>query len=330
MNLYWKVSDPGIFTINNPTANPVHVSRKTGSASGSATLTAVDSVQGSPGVYIISKTITTGTVTVLPPAISGSTLLCRSGQIDLSVTNPPAGGYTWSKSSNLNLSVTGSHSVSITASSGSGAGAEGWVKITYGNSQITKNIWIGYPDVQISGSEYVSSDGYYTSVNNTLSNAIYFTWEMDSNSPNSYEIFSNGKNANILFYANGAYRLHLEACNSCGCESTYKDITVYGRSQSPIVVYPNPASDILSVDINVKAVNSVKDLYRKTNGTNANFEPVFELRLYDMQGKQVRSATAKSGIVQFDVSKLPNGNYFLHIYDGVDEKPEVRLVIVKH
>ena len=41
-------------------------------------------------------------------------------------------------------------------------------------------------------------------------------------------------------------------------------------------------------------------------------------------------ATSKGGSVQFDVSHLHNGTYYLHVYDGVSDKPEIRQIIVKH
>ena len=39
---------------------------------------------------------------------------------------------------------------------------------------------------------------------------------------------------------------------------------------------------------------------------------------------------AKSGKVQFNVSNLPNGFYYLHIYENINEKPTIQQIIVKH
>ena len=44
----------------------------------------------------------------------------------------------------------------------------------------------------------------------------------------------------------------------------------------------------------------------------------------------VRQTTAKGGIVQFDVSNLPYGIYFVHIYDGINNDPEIVKVIIEH
>jgi hypothetical protein len=35
-------------------------------------------------------------------------------------------------------------------------------------------------------------------------------------------------------------------------------------------------------------------------------------------------------MLQIDVSNLPDGVYFLHVYDGVSSTPEVHRIIVKH
>ena len=45
--------------------------------------------------------------------------------------------------------------------------------------------------------------------------------------------------------------------------------------------------------------------------------------------KQVEQSS-KGGTVQLNVTNLPNGVYFLSIYDGVSEKPEMKRVIVNH
>ena len=59
-------------------------------------------------------------------------------------------------------------------------------------------------------------------------------------------------------------------------------------------------------------------------------EPVYDLRLYDGQGNLLRQQKTKGSTVQFNVSALPNGIYYLHIYDGVSDTPEMRQIVVEH
>jgi len=79
-----------------------------------------------------------------------------------------------------------------------------------------------------------------------------------------------------------------------------------------IRVYPNPVSHTLYIEIPEKTVST------------------FDIRLYDNQGKLRRHTTAKGGPVQLDVARLRAGNYFLHIHDGVGERPDVRQIVVEH
>ncbi|MCL1937015.1 MAG: T9SS type A sorting domain-containing protein, partial [Candidatus Azobacteroides sp.] len=55
-----------------------------------------------------------------------------------------------------------------------------------------------------------------------------------------------------------------------------------------------------------------------------------DIRLYDGLGNLLRQATATGGKIEFNVANLPNGIYYLHIYDGVNEKPEMRQIVVQH
>jgi hypothetical protein len=58
-------------------------------------------------------------------------------------------------------------------------------------------------------------------------------------------------------------------------------------------------------------------------------ELTFDVRLYDHQGNLLRQATIKRGRVEWSVAALPAGIYYLHVYDGASEKPEVRQVVVE-
>ena len=66
--------------------------------------------------------------------------------------------------------------------------------------------------------------------------------------------------------------------------------------------------------------------YLKGNGGH---EPSFDVRLYDGQGHLIRQTATKGDDVRFNVSNLHNGIYYLHVYDGVSEKPEMQQIIVE-
>ena len=58
-------------------------------------------------------------------------------------------------------------------------------------------------------------------------------------------------------------------------------------------------------------------------------DPDYDIRLYDGQGNMLRQSTTKGGTVQFNVSYISNGIYFLYIYDGVNSKPEIHQIVVE-
>jgi hypothetical protein len=88
----------------------------------------------------------------------------------------------------------------------------------------------------------------------------------------------------------------------------------------PSPPYPNPVSDVLTIDI---------DEFTFENTSQTQAEMTYDIRMYDSRGSLVRRQIIKRGKVEFDVSKLAEGVYFLHIYDGVNEKPSKEQIIVK-
>ena len=123
----------------------------------------------------------------------------------------------------------------------------------------------------------------------------------------------------VNFYTAGTYILRAEINTSCGFQYVYK--TVYAnpsKSAAPSVIYPNPVDDVLFVDLDKIANNQ-----NKTNVT-------FDVRLCDSQGNVVCQANSKNGVIQFNVSNLHDGVYFVHIYNGSISKPEAHRVIIKH
>ena len=89
------------------------------------------------------------------------------------------------------------------------------------------------------------------------------------------------------------------------------------------MVYPNPASGVVSVEIAAEAVALLK-----TNRSIA--DPVFDIRIYDGMGNLLCQTTTRSATAQFNVNSLSDGVYYLHIYNGVNEEPVVKQIVVQH
>jgi len=92
---------------------------------------------------------------------------------------------------------------------------------------------------------------------------------------------------------------------------------------SYISVYPNPTSGLLNIEIDASA--HTLDLQSKSITT----VPAYDVRLYDGQGNLQRQASTKGGNVQFDLSNLSNGIYYLLVQDG-ESIPATRQVVVEH
>jgi len=137
-------------------------------------------------------------------------------------------------------------------------------------------------------------------------------------SPPPATIYPNVNWASIWFWLPGTYMFSCRTTNACGM-GNYADFFVSagrGSSSSVVNFYPNPVSDILYVEINPPA--------------HLKAPPTYDLRLYDGKGNLLEQHSANGGSVQFHVSALPDGNYYLHIYDGVSSTPEMHQIIVEH
>ena len=316
----WGV-DNVAFSLTNKTDSSVMVTPNVYNGQ-QATLTAKVGVDNSNWVPI-SISIQTSVTT-----ISGPGLLCINASSTYTASGVPA-GFTWDKSSNLTINSSSGNAASIKAT-GNGPG---WVSVkNSGGVELKRiNMWVGPPDVYyVNGPDQVGSEGDYSVVYSALSNANYFDWQMTAGAGWSYFFFNNGSSSvHIDFPSMDTYYLKVTLCNSCGCvTSPVKEIYATGhRSYS---YYPNPVSDVLRVEITQQNIAQAKALQQAMTGVRSLSDPVFDLRLYNLFGNLLRQSTTKGGTVEFNVSNLPNGTYYLHINDGVGNKPEIRQIIVQH
>jgi hypothetical protein len=88
---------------------------------------------------------------------------------------------------------------------------------------------------------------------------------------------------------------------------------------SCITAYPNPAHDILLVEIDA-------DCFAQSGRVTH----TYDVRLYDLQGNLLRQENTQGTGVEFNVAGLSNGIYVVHVSDGVNQKPEMMPVVVEH
>ena len=261
------------------------------------------------------------------PTITSPTLICTGQSYSFSVSDAP-GGFNWDKSSNLTLSNTTDASISVTGT----ATGLGWVSIKLGATEfIRKDIWVGAPSLTgLSGPLNVTpNSGYstYTAQFNALTAPSSFQFTVTSNSGGGYYLLHNDNDANwrhtanIIFYDNGQYVVSSRACNACGWSGWYNIFVQSGRGAIAAFAYPNPADNVLYVDL---------DIFAQANPSPLILVPTYDVRLYDGSGNMVLQQRAQGGILQFDVSRLPDGFYYLIIYDGSNSNPVTQTIIVRH
>jgi hypothetical protein len=306
----WSATGPFTVSGNGTTATVT----RTGTDTSNGTLTA-----NVNGTAVASKTITPCPA----PTITGPTNVCTISTYTFTANNAPA-GITWEASSNLTISGTG-NSVTVSATANGAA----WIKIKVNGATLDNQyIWVGLPVITaLHGPTSVNTTGHYVvyiqSDQLAPPNCYWFlNGGTGSISSNIYALFPSTE-VDITFHNSALYTVNVIASNACGTNYWGRaSINVNASNSGYFSTYPNPASNILNVEINAQAPT--------TNAKQLTPNSTCDIRLYDNQGNLLRNAKTRGGSIQFNVASLPNGIYYLHIYDGVNASPEMRQIVVEH
>ena len=178
------------------------------------------------------------------------------------------------------------------------------------------------PTLTISGSSSIPVNSGTTFYANTTANysgpaITSYQWEIG---PAANSFTSYGWYASAYFTTSDTYRVSCRATNSVGTGPWADFYITVGNRSTPSLVYPNPVDDVLYVEVGSSANENIQSAVT-----------VYDIRLYDGNGTIVRQTSHRgSGTVRLDVSSLPNGIYYLHIYDGANRTPEMHQIIVRH
>lgn len=235
---------------------------------------------------------------------------------------------SWSCSSNLQIISSSVNSVTVKSK----YDGLGWIKAVVNiglvKPTITHEVWSGKPIIErIDGPNRTPNGQYATfrAIYNNMCSPTSFQWTLNPLNGNSVY----GATTSVLdvaFYNAGSYQLVVRASNECGMgEYTTSGVNVYNANGRSYIAYPNPASQTLYVDF-----TSIGEQPVQTFSSTAVQQKHYDVRLFNLQGSLVRTARSAGERISLDVSGLPGGNYFLHIYDGKGEKPVVQQVIVSH
>ena len=292
-----------------------------------------------------SNTVTFTTLSI--PVISGSSLICYGSNYNFSATNWVS-GYSFDSSTNISLSglsVSGSNASVTVSTNGVGQGYV-YVKNSSGTTLTEYKVWIGIPAYSFSGPT-ASVVGAMNKFTLNVSGSYSFSTQWSAS--NFHEMYwPTNTMVDIIFSnQNSQHWVRADVTNSCGTTPYYYhfvDVDCVRTScphpptcpcisviWSPPSPYPNPASDIINIEIDAEAIAQNKDFEQNlTDDQPIKLNATFDVRLYDGQGNLLQQQKTKGGTVQFKVSNLPDGFYYLHIYDGVSSTPEIHQIIVEH
>ena len=260
----------------------------------------------------------------LQTIISGPTTVCVGQVYTYSVTDAPP-GFTWDYSGNFTL-VSGSATSTSIMLRLDYYSYYASVSVNLGSTQLASlgGIVVRNPPLisdGIEGYEYVGSSGAYM-VNHGGSQPYSYYWYVENASNNYWQLIYSGPHAQLLFWDETDLTLYVQVSNSCGSDIASKDIYATGRggggSPSNVTVYPNPVKDILIVEIDAS-----------NGGAIGGSAITYDARLYDGLGNMLQQQFTQGGRLEFNVSALPEGVYYLHVYDGVSPTPEIHQVVVE-
>ena len=318
--IYWSVSGP--FNIGPTTGNSTTVTANGGFGSTpSATLYArIGSVNGP---VVASKVIT-----LCPPEILGSSTVCTVENFDI---NTGHCATVWIVPSGFSgITFNTGRSIKITANPANGQ--QGTLQaLLPGGGIISKNIQactitpnpIQGPDVVCTSSTttftHTKGDVTFWNVSSNL-----FTILSSNSSQAKITTSATVGTQCIIIAVSASSGASTKPVNAASCKggSSSNEEEDESFSDSYISVYPNPVSGILTVEIDASSAQNA--------GMQSKYDSVYDLRLYDGQGNLMRQASSKGGAVEFNVANLPEGIYYLHVYDGVNSVPEMLQILVEH
>jgi len=284
-----------------------------------------------------------------PPDITGQYLICyNGGPYTFSASNWDS-TYSWEISNNLTKSGSGS---SITISGNNGG--RGWVSVKKGSVELTKKyVYVGgplYTDFKVEITPLQTGNVYHGYITwlykdpypSGQSPIDRYEWSYSDPDWSTQELkpagpypmskvkiippwyFSPGNGVGTYAYIVGY--------NSCNYGSIYVAGPIGSRGLSGFVkIFPNPADIILNVEIDAEAyAHAISNEQSITEGQRLKTELSFEVRLYDSLGNLLQQQKTTGGTVQFNVSNLPDGFYYVHIYDGVSNTPTKQQIVVQH
>lgn len=148
-------------------------------------------------------------------------------------------------------------------------------------------------------------------------------------------VSQNNTQIRVSASANGVYSVTAERSDNCTTYSRRITVNVTDSSPSPcssppcplqpsVIVYPNPADEVLVVELEAaafansspaSAIPSADVLTLAATSATTQTYPRLSVKLLDSRQQVVRQAESTTGKIQLDIRQLHPGIYILHVYD---------------
>ena len=257
-------------------------------------------------------------VTVPPPVISGPALVCVWEIFTMESNFSPGANVTWTHSSNLEHIGNGTFRVLNSTPQ------RGWVRVAANNASSIHDFWVGPPVIDRIYGRY----GWVCNMMRYEAEFLLPWLQMATISCISWSLSGSGARfvsdtdrevVYVEFSSRGVFTLTVTATNDCGSAERRMLIS------SPSGVRESTTTHTPSKPISISGAFQLL----LAHDANARRQNTYDVRVYDNSGNMVRQIVTESGSVEFDVSSLPDGNYYLHICNGVDE-PMIQPVVVEN
>jgi subtilisin family serine protease len=266
--------------------------------------------------------------------IVGNSLVCNSTNSSFTYTNVPANSSVfWSKSSNIE-EVSGQNTNTYTVKASVNSSGDGWIMASLNSActGLTYPIWVGTPQItnlKVDGGTYypgmqVCPGNHWLSVTPIGGNAGTATWTV----PYGIPYFAGTNTLNFTFpSASNGVSISAKSTNSCGTGTNANFYLIrksYGCTGSyAMTIYPNPASDNITITLNEEALippaDSVQSISGRTLSTNyvkTSDEATYTVNIYNSQSSLVSSVTKAGKSFSVPLINMQDGTYIVEVTDG--------------
>lgn len=261
------------------------------------------------------------------PSISGPSQLCD--QATYTIDLPQGATVVWRTSRHLTVSSGQGTAQCIISKRSSAWAASIWADITINGNTFTvtkTGIKVGTqtPSIVLYDSQglYQMAPPYYTGTNYQIvaygsgmasESSANFRWRVSPPTSCSDCFTSLYAGWSFPFTAEyvGDYNFKLKYYNASECGWSDEISTNFYFNQGPnsFIIYPNPASDLLTVKLDAESDVTLRTL----SGTTSTTVEPYSIELWNERYGLVHSVVCNESVVNIPLQNLPKGLYFVHL-----------------